>query len=115
MLKKIGMIALASTLAAGCASVPMESKQITKVAKQFYPPSVGRAGLYIYRDTSVGGALKKMYGLMENASAQLPRLFFSMKKLKVVKATKFLQNLSSPQTTCLLKLKAVCIILFNKI
>ena len=51
MLKKIGMIALASTLAAGCASVPMESKQITKVAKQFYPPSVGRAGLYIYRNT----------------------------------------------------------------
>ena len=51
MFKKIGIIALASTLAAGCASVPMESKQITKVAKQFYPPSVGRAGLYIYRNT----------------------------------------------------------------
>ena len=40
------------------ASVPMESAQITKVAKQFDPPSDGRAGLYIYRNTSLGGAHK---------------------------------------------------------
>ena len=40
----------------GCASVPLESAQITKVAKQFDPPSDGRAGLYIYRNTSFGGA-----------------------------------------------------------
>ena len=56
MFKKIGMIALASTLAAGCASVPLETAQINKVAKQFDPPSDGKAGLYIYRNTFYGGA-----------------------------------------------------------
>ena len=56
MLKKIGMLVLFSTLAAGCASVPLETAQINKVAKQFDPPSDGRAGLYIYRNTSFGGA-----------------------------------------------------------
>ena len=55
MFKKIVIIALVSTLAAGCASVPLESAQITKVAKQFDPPSDGMAGLYIYRNTSFGG------------------------------------------------------------
>ena len=58
MFKKIAIIALVSTLAAGCASVPLESAQITKVAKQFDPPSDGSAGLYIYRNTSLGGAHK---------------------------------------------------------
>ena len=56
MLKKIVIIALASTLAAGCASVPLETAQINKVAKQFDPPSDGKAGLYIYRNTFYGGA-----------------------------------------------------------
>ena len=56
MFKKIGMIALASSLAAGCASVPMESLERTTTAKQFDPPSDGMAGLYIYRNTFYGGA-----------------------------------------------------------
>lgn len=56
MLKKIGMLVLFSTLAAGCASVPMESLERTTTAKQFDPPSDGKAGLYIYRNTFYGGA-----------------------------------------------------------
>ena len=56
MLKKIVIIALVSTLAAGCASVPMESLERTTTAKQFDPPSDGMAGLYIYRNTFYGGA-----------------------------------------------------------
>ena len=59
MFKKIGIIALASTLAAGCASVPMESAERTTTAKKFNPPSEGSSGLYIYRPSSLGGALKK--------------------------------------------------------
>jgi hypothetical protein len=55
MLKKIGMLVLFSTLAVGCASVPLETTQINKVAKQFDPPSDGKAGLYIYRNTFYGG------------------------------------------------------------
>ena len=56
MFKKIVIIALVSTLAAGCASVPMESLERTTTAKQFDPPSDGMAGLYIYRNTFYGGA-----------------------------------------------------------
>ena len=56
MFKKIGMIVLVSTLAAGCASIPLESAKTTKVAKQFDPPSDGKAGLYIYRNTVFGGS-----------------------------------------------------------
>ena len=59
MFKKIVIIALVSTLAAGCASVPvpMESAERNTTAKKFNPPSEGRAGLYIFRKTNlVGGA-----------------------------------------------------------
>ena len=43
-------------IVSGCASVPLETAQINKVAKQFDPPSDGKAGLYIYRNTFYGGA-----------------------------------------------------------
>jgi len=58
MFKKIVIIALVATLAAGCASVPMESLERTTTAKQFDPPSDGKAGLYIYRNTAYGGAAR---------------------------------------------------------
>ena len=58
MFKKIVIIALVSTLAAGCASVPMESLERTTTAKKFDPPSEGSSGLYVYRKTSFGGHLK---------------------------------------------------------
>ena len=115
MFKKIGITALVSTLAAGCASVPMESLERTTTAKKFNPPAEGNSGLYIYRNTSFGGAAYKDIWVDGHCIGSTAPYVFFMKKLKVVKATKFRQNLSSPQTTCLLKLKAVCIILFNKI
>ncbi len=59
MLKKIMLIALVSTLFAGCASVPMEGIEKTTEAQKFNPPSEGNSGLYIYRSGSVGGSLKK--------------------------------------------------------
>jgi len=52
-------IIVATSLLAGCATVPMESKEQTNMAKMFNPPSEGSAGLYIYRSGSFGGALKK--------------------------------------------------------
>ena len=58
MLKKIGMLVLFSTLAAGCASVPMESLERTTAAKNFNPPSEGSSGLYVYRNTSFGAHKK---------------------------------------------------------
>ena len=43
----------------GCASVPMETAEKNLMAKQFNPPSEGSAGLYFYRSSFVGKALKK--------------------------------------------------------
>ncbi|WP_255420945.1 hypothetical protein [Pelagibaculum spongiae] len=35
MIKKFAVVAVAATIFAGCASVPMESKEASQVAKQF--------------------------------------------------------------------------------
>ncbi len=59
MYQKLALVVLASTLFAGCASVPMENSEVSDKAKTFTPPSNGNAALYIYRSGSFGGALKK--------------------------------------------------------
>jgi len=47
-------------LLSGCASVPLESAEATRKAKEFSAPAEGQAGVYIYRaNTHFGGALKK--------------------------------------------------------
>ena len=46
-------------LITGCAGVPMEDAAKNSTAKQFNPPLEGKSGLYIYRNSFVGGALKK--------------------------------------------------------
>lgn len=50
---------LISVIFTGCASVKMESKDASDKLKQFGAPSAGNAGLYLYRDSSFGAALKK--------------------------------------------------------
>lgn len=59
MLKKIGAFGVVVTVLAGCASVPTVSDDKDMAAKQFNPPSEGKAGLYIYRNSFIGAALKK--------------------------------------------------------
>lgn len=59
MRKKFAAIAIATALISGCASVPMESKEASLKAKQFNLPTEGHSGLYVYRDSFVGKALKK--------------------------------------------------------
>lgn len=77
MLKKLVLIALVSTLFAGCASVPMENIKLTTEAQKFNPPSEGNAGLYIYRSGSIGGALKKDVWVDENCIGETaPNVFF---------------------------------------
>lgn len=49
----------AALLISGCASVEMASKAESAKGKEFNPPSQGNAGVYIYRDSFVGKALKK--------------------------------------------------------
>ena len=58
--KLIASLAVTSAIVlSGCASVNMASKAESTKAKQFNPPSAGKAGLYVYRDSFVGKALKK--------------------------------------------------------
>jgi Protein of unknown function (DUF2846) len=49
----------AALLLSGCASVQMASKEESTKAKAFNAPSEGNAGVYLYRNSFVGKALKK--------------------------------------------------------
>ena len=59
MLKNILLVTIIGFALGGCASVPMKSVKESNQAKQFNPPSNNNSGLYIYRDSFVGQALKK--------------------------------------------------------
>lgn len=59
MYKKLTLVLLASSLFAGCASVPMESAEKSDAAKKFSAPAAGKAGIYVYRSGVLGAALKK--------------------------------------------------------
>ncbi|WP_263769459.1 DUF2846 domain-containing protein [Propionivibrio soli] len=59
-MKIVSVFALtAALLISGCASVDMATKAESAKAKEFNPPSDGKAGVYVYRDSFVGKALKK--------------------------------------------------------
>ena len=59
-MKFLHILTLASALfAVGCASVESTSKEEAALAKQFNSPSAGKAGVYVYRNSFVGKALKK--------------------------------------------------------
>lgn len=58
-MKKILSVVVLSALFTGCASVKMESQEASAKAKQFPAPSAGNSGLYVYRDSPLGKALKK--------------------------------------------------------
>jgi len=59
-MKKFSALALVAVLAlSGCASVSMAPPAESAKAKEFNAPTAGNAGLYIYRDSFVGKALKK--------------------------------------------------------
>lgn len=52
-------VVAASMIMTGCASVNMAPKEQSAKAKEFKEPGAGKAGLYIYRNSFVGKALKK--------------------------------------------------------
>ena len=54
MNKKVSAIVVLAFTLGGCATVPLESIEKPNELKQFNPPSEGKAGLYIYRDSFVG-------------------------------------------------------------
>lgn len=51
--------ALGFAILTGCASVPMESPEKDQAYKAFPTPPQDQAGLYIFRDSMLGAALKK--------------------------------------------------------
>lgn len=56
----VGVLTVAAALAlSGCASVQMASKEESAKAKEFKSPNDGKAGVYLYRNSFVGQALKK--------------------------------------------------------
>ncbi|EHY76849.1 DUF2846 domain-containing protein [Stutzerimonas stutzeri] len=61
MFNKLTMsaVALGFALLSGCASVPMESADKDQALKSFSAPPQDQAGLYIFRDSSLGAAVKK--------------------------------------------------------
>lgn len=61
MFKKVLLIATASAVLGmtGCASVPKANNEQSAQAKLFPAPDEGNAGLYVYRNSFVGKALKK--------------------------------------------------------
>lgn len=59
-MKIVPLLAIAASfLVTGCASVSMAPKEESAKAKQFTPPAASNAGLYVYRNSFVGKALKK--------------------------------------------------------
>jgi hypothetical protein len=59
-MKIVPLIAIAASfLVTGCASVSMATKEESAKAKQFNSPGASNAGLYVYRNSFVGKALKK--------------------------------------------------------
>lgn len=61
MFKKLFITAavISFSLLSGCASVPMASKERDAALKTFSQPAADKAGLYVFRNTFVGQALKK--------------------------------------------------------
>ncbi|MGR6034261.1 MAG: DUF2846 domain-containing protein [Candidatus Nitrosoglobus sp.] len=61
MLKKLLTIPILvfASYVTGCATVPMAPAKEDTLRKEFVTPSKDTASLYIYRDSKLGGALKK--------------------------------------------------------
>ncbi|KRG51128.1 hypothetical protein ARC23_09910 [Stenotrophomonas beteli] len=60
-MKKLHGVALAVAISmlSGCASVPMTEKSVVDTAKTFPAPQDGKSGVYVFRNSFVGKALKK--------------------------------------------------------
>jgi hypothetical protein len=77
MNKVLTTIAVTVLLTTGCTSVPMEPKEKSELAKEYNLPPEGKAGLYVYRSGSFGGALKKDVWLNGKCVGETaPNMFF---------------------------------------
>jgi len=60
-LNKLPLLGISALLVilSGCTSVPMASKELDSAAKAFPPPPSDKSGIYVFRNSFVGQALKK--------------------------------------------------------
>ncbi|MDG6894806.1 DUF2846 domain-containing protein [Volucribacter amazonae] len=66
-----------SLLLTGCAKTTMDSAENDAVAKQFITPPKGMTGIYIYRDSYFGSALKKNLYIDDNFIGEsAPKVYF---------------------------------------
>jgi hypothetical protein len=77
-MRVITILSVCAVLAlTGCASVHMASPEETAKAKEFKAPSRGKAGVYLYRNSLVGQALKKDLWINGNCIGEsAPNVFF---------------------------------------
>lgn len=68
-------------LLTGCASVPMESKAQDAARKEFTKPPDDKAGLYVYRNSSFGAALKKNVYIDDVLIGETARLVYFYKEI----------------------------------
>lgn len=65
-----GIMLLLTLGVSGCASVPMGTSEEDLALKQFPAPPENMAGLYVYRDSFMGQALKKTVSLDGNVMGE---------------------------------------------
>lgn len=77
MKKLLSLLFVSSLFLTGCATTAMESQEKSDQAKQFAIPPKGQSGLYIYRDSVFGSALKKNIYIDDKFIGQsAPKVFF---------------------------------------
>lgn len=72
---KLFAVALTFAVMTGCASVPMDTPEADAALKTFTAPAADKAGLYIYRDSFVGAALKKTVKVDDQAIGETATAF----------------------------------------
>lgn len=114
-MKFFSTLLLAITLGlTGCARTVMDTPENDALAKQFLLPSKDESGIYIYRDSIFGAALKKnLYidGKLIGESA--PKTYFYKRVIPVIIGSQ--QNQSLVIITLILRQMAEKIILFANI
>lgn len=76
-LVKVATAVACVVVVAGCANVPLAPAEENQQAKAFSAPEVGKSGLYIYRDSFAGKALKKDVYVDDNCLGETSdRVFF---------------------------------------
>lgn len=83
MFKKLMVAAamVSTVFLTGCASVPMGTPEQDAALKQFNPPPANKAGLYIYRNTFAGQALKKTVTLDGTVVGETANKIFFYKEI----------------------------------